>query len=297
MSAALRILLYLAGTLALGCLLAPPLYWAGQSIGASLSFEALTEPSFQRYYHRAVLVAAVALLWPLYRSLDLRSWDPLGLRPDPRRWRHLLLGFLAAFLLLFAMGWLATAFGLYRPQSEIRYDKIAKGLLAAAAVSPLEEWFFRCAILGAVLRTAPAPAAVLFTSALFSSIHFLKPLEIDVAPVEWWSGFALIPYSFHRFAEPLELLGGFTTLFAIGVVLATVTLRTRALWAAIGLHAGWIFGNRLFNILHKRQGDMQPWFGEKIESGIVPLLTVCLTGIAIHLLLRPGAPPQEASPR
>ncbi len=295
MKAALRILAYLSAVLFLGCLLAPPLYLAGQALGNSAGLQFLVAPTFQRYYHRAILIAAVALLWPLYRSLDIKGWDPLGLLPNPRRIIDLAGGFFAAAGLLFLMGLLAWKFEVYRAQDVVRWDKIFKGLLAAAVVPPLEEWFFRCALLGVVLRTAARPVALLFVSALFSSIHFLKPQDVEITSIHWWSGFALLPYSFHRFAEPFELIGGFTTLFAIGMVLALATLRTRSLWAAIGLHAGWIFGNRLFNIIFKRQGTFEPWFGDKIEVGIAPLCTVILTGFLVLSWLNRTHPRRDAT--
>jgi membrane protease YdiL (CAAX protease family) len=286
LKAAARIFIYLVVTILLGCVLAPPLYWAGQAIGRSLSLEFLIEPTFQRYYHRAILIAAVALLWPLYKVLDLRGWDPLGLRQNPRKFAHVMGGFAAAFLLLFAMGLLGWMFEVYKPHGEIRWDKIGKGFLAALAVPPLEEWFFRCAILGVVLRSARPAVGVVVVSAIFSAVHFLKPQDVEFSAIGWGSGFALLPYSFHRFAEPLELLGGFSTLFAIGVVLAVVTLQTRSLWAAIGLHAGWIFGSRLFNILFKQRGELQPWFGSQIEVGLAPLFAVLVTGAVMIWALR-----------
>jgi hypothetical protein len=82
------------------------------------------------------------------------------------------------------------------------------------------------------------------------------------------------------------LLGGFATLFAIGMVLAWSVLRTGNIWMAVGLHMGWIAANRFFHILFRRRDDLPPWFGERIEIGVAPLLTVVATGLLLALLIR-----------
>src|SRR5437879_5494796 len=94
-----KILIFLLATVMLGALIAPALFWAGQMAlhysGAHglvswqnqdgewiakgpLSFLA---SDFQRYFNRAILIAAFALLPPLVRSLRIASREQLGLRP------------------------------------------------------------------------------------------------------------------------------------------------------------------------------------------------------------------------
>src|SRR6187549_2149290 len=83
LNAAGKIVLYFIAVLVCGCILAPPLFWLGQS------FAALREEPFQRYFNRAALVAALALLWPLARSFRVKSRAELGLGPNPHWWRDL----------------------------------------------------------------------------------------------------------------------------------------------------------------------------------------------------------------
>ena len=71
------------------------------------------------------------------------------------------------------------------------------------------------------------------------------------------------------------VLAGFTTLFFIGVILAHARLRTRSLWLPIGLHAGWILANSVFNKIAHREIVALPWLGKSLLIGIVPLC-VCL---------------------
>ncbi len=282
----IKIIAYIVGVLILGCLIAPWLWYAGQGLGGAMGWEFLTDQTFQRYFNRSMLVAAVALLYPLIKSLRITSWRDFGLEKNPYRWRDVLTGFLLASILLFLIGLLGFWLEVYRVQNNIVWEKFAKIPGTAIVVPLIEEWFFRAAMLSLVLRTASARTAILFTSAIYSIVHFLKPMEVDIGSIQWFSGFQLLPYSFHQFAEPLLLLGGFFTLFAIGVILAVSTLRTRSLWLAIGLHAGWIAGSRAFNIVFKQRDELIPWYGPRIEIGLAPLLTVIFTGILVMIYLR-----------
>ncbi len=285
-----KFLAYFVAIVVVGCSIAPPLWWAGQAIGSALGIELLTDQTFQRYFNRAILVAAVVLLWPLFHWLKIKSFAEFQLTRNPARWRDLGIGFAAAFVILLLMGMISIVFSIYELQEIIRWHKYWKIPATMTAVSLLEEALFRGIILGLVLRSARPVAAAVFTSALFSIVHFLKPKEVDIGEISWLSGFQLLPYSFHQFTEPLLVLGGFTTLFAIGMVLAQSRLATRSLWMPIGLHAGWIAGNRVFNITFKQQDVVWPWFGPRIEIGLAPLVTVIITGILIYLLTRNREP-------
>jgi membrane protease YdiL (CAAX protease family) len=57
-------------------------------------------------------------------------------------------------------------------------------------------------------------------------------------------------------------------------LLAAVTLRTRSLWLAMGLHAGWILGQQGFLTVArfrvKPEDAMLPWVGPNLVSGAVP---------------------------
>ena len=89
-------LAYFAATLLIGALLAPPLFWAAQWLAAHQIFAFLAGYDFEKFFHRALLIAALLLLWPLLRSLKIRSWSELGLQPNEHRSRDLLAGFLLA---------------------------------------------------------------------------------------------------------------------------------------------------------------------------------------------------------
>jgi membrane protease YdiL (CAAX protease family) len=199
------------------------------------------------------------------------------------------------------MGYIGHLIGVYGVQGEIRWKKMWNAPGTAITVSLIEEWLFRGVLLGLCLRTMSTPLAIGYISALFSILHFLKPIEegLEITRVQWTTGFAMLPHIFHQFVEPLLVLSGFTTLLAIAIVLSLTRIRTASLWMPIGLHAGLIFGNRIFNIAFKQVKEIEPawltWFyGERIEIGIAPLITVVIIGAVSLWYLRKREPVNDA---
>ena len=286
MKDAARLVAYFALTLLLGALLAPWLFWGAQRLAGDGIIPFLASFDFETFFHRSLMVAGVLLLWPLLRSIQVQNLGDLGLAPD-RRWNwHLLEGFLFAAIPLLCCGAALIAFHVYSVRLTLSGRALA-GLLAASTVVPvIEEMLFRGLILGILLRGGRPSLALLVTSAFFSILHFLKAPEHTSLVVTWASGFHSIANSFAQFSDPLLVAAAFTTLFLIGWVLGDTRLRTRALWLPMGLHAGWIFGNGLFNRLARRQMLALPWVGKNLLVGLVPLAVCLLTWWLVFLWLR-----------
>jgi membrane protease YdiL (CAAX protease family) len=81
------------------------------------------------------------------------------------------------------------------------------------------------------------------------------------------------------------VLGGFTTLFAIGIVLGHARLRTRSLWLPIGLHAGWILTSEAFGKIARREIVALPWLGKNLLIGLVPLSVCLLSWVLLRVWL------------
>ncbi|MEP6937402.1 MAG: CPBP family intramembrane glutamic endopeptidase [Chthoniobacterales bacterium] len=277
MKDAARLLAYLAATLLFGALIAPLLFWAGQSLAARGLLPFLAKFDFETFFHRAILVSAVVFLWPLSRSLRLGGWRELNLEPNPHRVRDFAAGFLASALPLLLCGAKIIALGVYTVRNEIRWLGVPALLTTTAIVPLIEEPLFRGLILGVLLRICPVPVAMLATSALFSIVHFLKAPEHSSTIVVWTSGFVSIALAFVQFGQPMLLLAGFTTLFLIGWILADARIRTRSLWLPMGLHAGWIFANGFFNKIAHVETEILPWLGKNLLIGLVPLAVAVIT--------------------
>jgi membrane protease YdiL (CAAX protease family) len=287
-----KIFAYLAGVILLGALLAPPLYWGANWLAAHGIFPVLAEFQFQKYFNRAALISALLLLWPTIRWLHVGGWRDLGIEPDPRWRQHLLAGFLIAGIAVAAMAFIYVQLGIYRIRDVIAWGKVPVVLLSAVTVAFLEEALFRGAILGLVRRSLGRYAALFWVTALFAIVHFLKPDDsVEIAQVNWLSGFALMPHTFHQFVEPMSLLAGFTTLFVLGWLCGDATQRTRALWMSIGLHAGIVFVKMSFSVMAKfavktkhRDGYL-PWVDDQFETGLVPVGVLLLVWLAVVLWL------------
>ena len=277
MKDAVRLLVYFAATILIGALLAPVVYWACQFIAAHGLFPSLAGTDFERYFRRALLVAAIILLWPLLWSIELRSMRDFELAPNPNWKRDLLAGFLVAGIPLLCFGGILIVAGIYSPQPMINWFAFAKIIPTTIVVPAIEETFFRGLILGILLRSGRRCMSMLVTSAIYSIVHFLKAPEETSTLVAWTSGFNSIAHSFAQFADPMLVTASFTTLFLVGWILADARLQTRSLWLPIGLHAGWIFASGAFNKLADLQVVMLPWLGRNLLVGIIPLGVGALT--------------------
>jgi membrane protease YdiL (CAAX protease family) len=268
LSAGLKILVYLLATVLLGATLAPWIFWAGQYASKFRFLGFLATTDFQRFFNRSVLVSALFLLLPAFRWIGANRFRDLGLTRNTCPMEHLLGGFLVSSGTIIALGGLLSALGGLEFKSPIPWHLLLPVALTAISVAIIEENLFRGAILGLLRQSfAPVPAAV-FTSALFSIVHFLKPTGEEISTVHWYSGFEILPHAFWQFSEPLLTLGGFVTIGILGLILAHATMRTSSLWLPIGIHSGVVFGKMGLNKLTRRLEEMAPWFGGDVTVGI-----------------------------
>jgi len=283
MKDAAKLLGYLVGTIFLGALLAPLLFWT-----AHAWFPFLAKFDFETFFHRALLIAAVVLLWPFLRVSHVHGLRDLDLAPNPRPGRDFIAGVLVAIVPLLCCGAVLLAFRFYSARHTIAVHALSKTVLAGIFVPFIEEPLFRGLILGLLLRTGWPKMSMLATSAFFAAAHFFKSAEQAPTSVTWTSGFQAIPDSFSRFADPLSILPALATLFLIGWILADARVRTRSLWLPIGLHAGWILASGAFNAAARRQIDIFPWLGQNWLVGIVPIGVGALTWLLMILWLKYG---------
>lgn len=286
MKDAARLAAYFVAIVLGGALLAPILFWSAQTLAAHGVFPLLAKYDFDTFFHRAILVSAVLLLWPLLRGSNVRGWADLGLEPNPHWGRDVGYGILLSVIPLLFCGALLIALHVYLLRHALVWPRFGKVVLAAISVPFIEETFFRGIVLGSLLRTGRKLPSVIAVSALFAAVHFLKGSEWQPATVTWTSGFQSIGDAFAGFGDPMMVLAAFATLFLIGCILADARILTCSLWLPIGLHAGWIFASGVFSWLGRRQMVALPWLGKNLLVGIVPLGLAAVTWIVMRLWLR-----------
>ena len=286
MKDAVRLLVYLLATVLLGALLAPPLFWAAQSLATHGWLTFLGRFDFETFFHRALLIAAAIILWPFAHSLSVRNLADLQIEPNPRWRRDLLFGFIFAAIPLLCCGAVLLATPIFSLRGTIDWAAVAKVAAAAAVVPLIEEVFFRGLVLGVFLKTGHRYMSIFVSSVLYSIVHFLKAPDRTSPDVTWTSSFNSIAHAFVQFTDPLLVAAGFTTLFLIGLILADARLQTRSLWLPIGLHAGWIFTAGVFNKIALRKLIVLPWLGKNLLVGIIPLAVALLTWLIMRSWLR-----------
>jgi CAAX protease family protein len=286
MKDAARLAVYFIAIIVGGALLAPILFWSAQALATHGVFPFLTKYDFDTFFHRAVLIAAVLLLWPLLRLSDVRRLGDLRLAPNPHWARDVSFGVLLSVIPLVFCGVVLIAWHVYSFRHVFVWPRLGKVLLAAISVPFIEETFFRGIVLGLLLRTGRKLLSVLAVSGLFAAVHFLKGSEREPAIVTWTSAFESIADAFNGFGDPMMVLAAFATLFLIGCILADARVLTRSLWLPIGLHAGWIFGSGTFSWLARRQVVALPWLGKNLLVGIIPLGLAAVTWILMRVWLK-----------
>ena len=279
-------LVYLLATVLLGALLAPPLFWTAQWLIGHGWLTFLTRFDFETFFHRALLIAALILLWPVVRLLSVRSRADLELEKNLRWRRDLAVGFVASAVPLVCCAAILLATPVYSIRNLIDWGKVGNAVAAGAVVPLIEETFFRGLILGILLKAGRRWLAMLITSAFYSIVHFLKAPDHTSAIVTWTSGFNSIAHAFVQFADPMLVAAGFATLLLIGWILADARLQTRSLWLPIGLHAGWILIAGAFNKIARHDAIILPWLGRNLLVGIIPLVVAGVTWLIIRIWLR-----------
>ncbi len=266
---------YLCGVVLLACVVAPPLYWAGDALARQGILSGLKGFPFHRYFSRCLQISTLVLLWPAFRLAGIRSLASLGLGRNPSWQRDLAAGLAIAFVPVACLAAGYIGFDIYRLKSGFAAAGFFKILLTASAVAVLEEFLFRGVLLGLCVRAFGLWPAAAVSSVLFGAVHFMRVAKPAVPePVGWLSGFEQLPLAFSS-APPWPLLGwGFLSLVIAGLILAAATLRTRSLFLAIGLHAGWILGQQGLQLVAKFRAkppeSLLPWVGPNVVSGAVP---------------------------
>ncbi len=270
--------------------MAPLVYWLGLAASHLHGFEFLAQNEFSRFFDRSILFAAIVLLVPFIPWIG--PFPALGLRGNRCFLAQVLTGFLLAIICIgtLAAGLLITRVAWLK--HPLPWAVLPNLLITALAVSLIEETLFRGIFLGILRRSLSRSAAVVVVAVLFSTVHFIRPARDQIADVRWYSGFEMLPTVFGQFSNPGLLLGGFTTILILGLMLGHAALQTRSLWLPIGLHAGIVFGKITFNKFTKRLEDLSPWIGQDLTVGFGPILILlflwCLTWLLILRDPRPA---------
>jgi membrane protease YdiL (CAAX protease family) len=243
--------------------------------------DSVFDSPFRRVNDRVVLVLVLVLLGPAYKMSGLRGRKDFGIPARKDGGRLFGAGLLVAALSMLIVYSIGLLSGVYAPaQLEGGVGgAVLKIIIGALLIGVLEEVLFRGFILNALRKSLGAVPAVLLGSALFAAVHFIKPAEPTVTD-QWYSGLLLLSHPFA--GASLTFWPEVCTLFCMGTVLATLSLWTRSVYIAIGLHAGWVWIMMLFRLFTENQGRLV-WLygpGEWISKGWVgPMMALAVWAV------------------
>ena len=285
--------IYLAVVFLGGALLSPWLYWLAQWAAQHHSgFQHLAANPFHRFVDRSLLVLALAGLWPLLRSLGVKSRRELGLVRLAGQWGKLSAGFLLGFVSLALVVGLALLLGGRTWNHAATLSQIAHTIFSAAltavVVAVLEEVLFRGGIFGGLRRVFDWRFALAVSSAIYALVHFLQRAEVQ-GSVTWLSGLQLLPQMLRGFVEVQKLVPGFFSLTLAGALLAVAYNRTGNLWFSIGLHAGWIFWLKSCAVLTGAADGASVWLwgSDKLIDGWLAFFVLLAALVVVGKFLQP----------
>ena len=242
-------LLAIVGTLLLTSVVVGPLWLALQPWLPDLPFAKLAS----RLWQLSMVGGVAFVVWRL-RLRGKSAWG-YGM-PRAVFLRQLGLGLALGLLTMTPVALSVIGLGLrdWRPTLDAArwVELFFSGALTGIAVGFLEETFYRGLLLGALTRddgARPEPwgrgVAVLASSMLYASLHFLARSKIPAAEVDVGSGLALLAQSLRYFAAPAGMVDSFLALTAVGALLAMARLWTGSIALSVGLHAGWVWVMKL----------------------------------------------------
>jgi hypothetical protein len=121
--------------------------------------------------------------------------------------------------------------------------------------------------------------ALVMSSSVYALVHFFAPMRY-AGEVHWYSGLQLLPQMFSGFLDWQKLLPGFLTLTVAGILLAMTCERSQALYAGMGIHAGWVFWLKTFGFFTNLQPGANPWIwgSNRLIDGwlVLPMMTLSL---------------------
>ena len=265
-----RLACLLMGVIGLSVLTAPlikgAVEWLLQAFPSSALFDLDTAGGsydFGRIYRRLLLLLTL-LLGTLGRKwlgpISLRGIGT-GSRPGRQLGSGFMLGcfslslFLAIFLL---MGERSLA-----PAVPADWSwRAGRALASALVVGVVEETIFRGYLLGGFLRGGSRLGAVMWSSALFSAVHFLRA-PVRVTPgLHLGVGLQALVAHLRPLGRP-EVFFPFVGLLLLGMLLAYAYLWTDSLPFAIGLHAGWVFCVMTAGLLLREPTGIEWLYGEQ----------------------------------
>ncbi|HWP57533.1 MAG TPA: CPBP family intramembrane glutamic endopeptidase [Candidatus Acidoferrales bacterium] len=290
-----RILIFLLLVLALTGVLSPWMAALWNAILHAVPEWRDYQQPFSRIFSRLYMVMGIVLFFVCRRMLGIESFRQMGLTRERAWWRDVVMGFLLACgsfaAVVAAMAFAGVFTPGFRRSLASALGSAFGALMAGLTVGFIEEIFFRGMIFKGLVEDTRKAAAYCLANLFYSVIHFVKPAEkVPLTEIDPLAGFRYLAGSFAALLDLREILPGVIGLFLIGIALSYAFFRTGSLYLAIGLHAGWVFSLKTFDLFGRaRRRDMGWLFGAsepKIVSGVATWIGIIAVVLVIHWATR-----------
>jgi len=228
--------------LSVACLYLLTAVLLGSTLAATLQ-EFLSYP-FDRVLTRSVLLVLLILLIPLWKMV---SKETSGLIFGDFSFRQFLQSFLIGLFILAipVVVLLLLEVRLVVLDLQISFLSILGillvGIVLACLIGLFEEILFRGFLYGSLKKRVGGLIATLISSALYSSVHFLKPTGELELPVNWLAGFIYLEQSIGNMILLHQDWDARLSLMILGCFFCLVRERFN-LFCCIGLHAAFVVG-------------------------------------------------------
>ena len=199
---------------------------------------------FDRVLTRSVLLVLLILLIPLWKMV---SKETSGLIFGDFSFRQFLQSFLIGLFILAipVVVLLLLEVRLVVLDLQISFLSILGillvGIVLACLIGLFEEILFRGFLYGSLKKRVGGLIAALISSALYSSVHFLKPTGELELPVNWLAGFIYLEQSIANMIFLHQDWDARLSLMILGCFFCLVRERFN-LFCCIGLHAAFVVG-------------------------------------------------------
>ena len=199
---------------------------------------------FDRVLTRSVLLVLLILLIPLWKMV---SKETSGLIFGDFSFRQFLQSFLIGLFILAipVVVLLLLEVRLVVLDLQISFLSILGillvGIVLACLIGLFEEILFRGFLYGSLKKRVGGLIAALISSALYSSVHFLKPTGELELPVNWLAGFIYLEQSIANMILLHQDWDARLSLMILGCFFCLVRERFN-LFCCIGLHAAFVVG-------------------------------------------------------
>ena len=248
---------------------------------------------FERIFNRLVMIFSLTAI-VLFVRIRVESLKKFGLIWEPQSMPLYGIAFLvgAATLLVLALGKSQVGMVFWQPKTFEWYGWILafmKIIGAALLIGLIEEFFFR----GFIYLTLKDRYAlnvfwsVVITSIFYSLIHFIQKSSPFIGPdPTFFDSLKLIKAPFMSLKDWQSIWPSAIGLFIFGVILNLLFIRTKSLYASMGLHAGCVFflktDNLFVDFVNK---NTLIWGSSKMYDSVLGWAALVMMGLILFKLI------------